>query len=100
MLKLARPVALVVAALTLGSISPAKEIHYSAETLKALDPTVQLASLCGGKNSAASMRTLMMASAAVAQGAEVPKIRLYDGLGKVGFAATANAEAQRHFGQG
>lgn len=101
MTALARPVALALAALTLGSISPARETPYSAETLAALDPTKRLASLCGGKDGPGSMRARLMVAAAAVQAAEAPKVRLYDGLGKVGFPiTTANPDAQRYFEQG
>jgi tetratricopeptide (TPR) repeat protein len=98
---LARPVALAFAALTLGSISPAREPIYSADTLAVLDPTKQFASLCGGKDGAGSMRARLMIAAAAVQAAEAPKVRLHQGLGNVGFPITAaNPEAQRYFEQG
>ena len=97
----ARPVALVFAALTLGSMTPANEPKYSAELLAYLDPTARLASLCGGENGQGSMRARLMIAAAVVQGADAPRMRLYDGLGAVHFpVTTSNPLAQEYFDQG
>ncbi|QIK96935.1 hypothetical protein G7076_11320 [Sphingomonas sp. HDW15A] len=97
----ARPVAYVLAALTLGSMSPANEAKYSAEVLNYLDPTTRFASLCGGENGSGSMRARLMIAAAVVQGAEQPKIKLYEGLGSVHFPiTTSNPLAQKYFDQG
>jgi tetratricopeptide (TPR) repeat protein len=101
MVMIARPVALVLAALTLGSMSPAPEARYSAALLDALDPSKAAGAICGGKAGSGSMRALMMASAAVVQNADAPKIRLYEGLGQVHFPiTTSNPQAQRYFDQG
>jgi tetratricopeptide (TPR) repeat protein len=97
----ARPVAYVLAALTLGSMNPATQPKYSAELLNYLDPTTRLASLCGGENGSGSMRAKLMIAAAVVQSAEAPKMRLYDGLGQVHFPiTTSNPLAQKYFDQG
>ena len=97
----ARPVAYVLAALTLGSMNPATQSKYSAELLNYLDPTTRLASLCGGENGAGSMRAKLMIAAAVVQSADAPKMRLYDGLGQVHFPiTTSNPLAQKYFDQG
>ena len=101
MTTLARPVALAFVAVVLGSVSPAQEPRYSALLLDYLDPTKQLASLCGGENGSGSMRAKLMISAAVVQAADKPRIRLYDGLGGVHFPiTTSNPLAQRYFDQG
>jgi len=97
----ARPVAYVLAALTLGSMNPATEPNYSAELLNYLDPTTRFASLCGGENGSGSMRAKLMVAAAVVQSADKPRIRLYDGLGQVHFPiTTSNPLAQKYFDQG
>ena len=47
------------------------------------------------------MRAKLMVAAAVVQGAEKPRIALYDGLGTISFPiATSNPLAQRYFDQG
>jgi tetratricopeptide (TPR) repeat protein len=97
----ARPVAYVLAALTLGSMNPANEPKFSAALLDYLDPTTRLASLCGGENGTGSMRAKLMIAAAVVQGADKPKIALHDGLGTIRFPiTTSNPLAQRYFDQG
>jgi tetratricopeptide (TPR) repeat protein len=101
MTTLARPVALTLAALALGSFSPAFEPRYDAQLLAYLDPTTRLASLCGGESDSGSMRAKLLVAAAVVQGAERPRVRLYDDLGNVDFAVTsANPQARRYARQG
>lgn len=101
MIRVARPVALAFAALALGSVSPAKQTSFNAETLAAVDPTTRLASLCSGKEGPGSMRARLMVAAAAVQGAPAPQVRMYEGLGKVGFPiTTSNPAAQRYFEQG
>ena len=101
MVTLARPVAYVLAALTLGSMNPAHEPKYSAELLAYFDPTTRLASLCGGENGSGSMRAKLMVAAAVVQSSDKPRIALYDGLGTFRFPiTTTNPMAQRYFDQG
>lgn len=98
-----RALALVISAGALMSVNPPPQQRYSAEMLALLDPSAQMANLCGGKDSAGSMRAkLMMAAAAIqalpAEGASAP---LYDGLGKVHLPiTTSNPLAQRYFDQG
>jgi len=95
-----RPLALVLAAGTLLSVTPAPEQKYSSELLAMLDPTAGMRSLCGG-NGATSMRSLLTASAAVVGEGEVGAIPLYEGLGQVHFPiTTTNPLAQRYFDQG
>ena len=102
MMTLARPVAFALAAVVLGSGSPVQEPRYSAALLDYLDPTKQLASLCGGGNGTGSMRAKLMAAAAVVgQTGDKPRIELYDGLGSIRFPiTTSNPVAQRYFDQG
>ncbi|WP_240325608.1 tetratricopeptide repeat protein [Sphingomonas mesophila] len=93
--------ALTVAALVLGSASPAQEPRYSAALLEYLDPTKRLASLCGGEDRAGSMRSRLMVAAAAVQAAERPRIGLIDGLGGAHLPiTTSNPLAQRYFDQG
>ncbi len=98
----ARPVALVLAAGALLSVSPAPaEAEFSSELLALLDPTAAVTSLCGGKGGAGSMRAKLAISAAVVQQNELAAAPLYDGLGKVHFPiTTSNPLAQRYFDQG
>ena len=101
MRSLARPLALAAAAFTLSSISPAQEAAVSPEVLAYLDPATRLTSLCGGKDGSGSMRTKLMAAAAVVAAADAPRIALHEGLGKVHVPiTTANPLAQRYFDQG
>src|SRR5688500_8489102 len=98
--RFSRSIALLFASGTLMSVTP--PVSYSAELLAMLDPTVRVASLCGGKD-AGSMRANLMLSAAVLQGVETPapSIPLVGGLGKVHFPiTTSNPLAQRYFDQG
>jgi len=101
--RLARPTALALAAGALMSISPAPQTHYSAAMLALLDPTAAVTPLCGGKDSAGSMRARLMMSAAVleAAGSEASAAPVYDGLGNLHFPiTTSNPMAQRYFDQG
>ena len=101
MVTLARPALLAVAALALGSDGAAEEPKYSAELLAYLDPSTRLASLCGGKDGAASMRAKLMVAAAAVQAAEPPRVTLDPGLGKVHLpVTTASPLAQRYVDQG
>ena len=99
-----RPLALVLAAGTLMSISPAPQPRYPAELMAFLDPGSRVANLCGGKEGNGGMRAALMVSAAVLQAAGNPEpksIPLYEGLGKVHFPiTTSNPLAQRYFDQG
>src|SRR5687768_13206920 len=96
-----RPLAFVVAAGAVMSVSPAQEPQYSQEMLALLDPSARMMDLCGGNNGMGMRAKLMIAAAAV-QGAELPAASpLYDGLGKVHFPiTTASPLAQRYFNQG
>ena len=96
-----RPLAFVLAAGTLMSVSPAQEPDYPPELLAHLDPTARVANLCGGSGSRGSMRAKLMMAAAVVQAEPAAASPLYDGLGKVHFPiTTANPLAQRYFDQG
>jgi tetratricopeptide (TPR) repeat protein len=96
-----RPAALVLAAGALMSVTPPAEGNYSAELLAMLDPTAQVASLCGGKDGKASMREKLMLSAAVLQKPAMGEVRLYEGLGTIHFPiSTSDPLAQRYFDQG
>lgn len=99
---IARPLALVLAAGTLMTVSPAPaEPEFSPELLALLDPTAAVTKLCGGKDGASSMRAMLTTAAAVVQQNEVAAVPLYDGLGKVHLPiTTANPLAQRYFDQG
>ena len=96
-----RPLAFVLAAGAVMSVTPAQEPQYSQEMLALLDPSARMMDLCGGKNGMGMRAKLMIAAAAV-QGADLPAaVPLYDGLGKVHFPiTTANPLAQRYFDQG
>src|SRR5690242_15206360 len=99
-----RSLALVLAAGTLMSISPAPHPRYSAELMAFLDPGARVANLCGGKDGNGGMRAALMVSAAVlqaARAAEPATTPLYDGLGKVHLPiTTSNPAAERYFDQG
>jgi len=98
----ARPVALILAAGALMSISPAPQERYSAEMLALLDPTSRVASLCGGRGQG-SMRAKLTMAAAVLQAlpAQTTAAPLYYGLGKVHLPITTTSPlAQRYFDQG
>ena len=97
-----RPLALVLAAGALMSVSPAPEQKFSPELLAMLDPTAGMLSLCGGAHGGAAIRARLAASAAVVQASAVAvEVPLYDGLGKVHFPiTTSNPLAQRYFDQG
>lgn len=101
---LVRPLALVLAAGTLMSISPVPQPKYSAELLTYLDPGTRVGNLCDGKDGAGGMRAKLMMTAAVLQAAGAPEPTqspLYEGLGKVDFRiTTSNPLAQRYFNQG
>lgn len=99
---IARPLALVLAAGTLMTVSPAPaEPEFSPELLVLLDPTAAVTNLCGGKNGASSMRAMLATAAAVVQQNEVTAAPLYDGLGKVHLPiTTSNPLVQRYFNQG
>ena len=96
-----RPLAFVLAAGAVMSVTPAQEPQYSAEMLALLDPSARMMDLCGGKDGM-GMRAKLMVAAAAVQGAELPAaVPLYDGLGKVHFPiTTSNPLAQRYFNQG
>ena len=102
--RITRPLAFVVGACALMSVSPAQEPQYSAELLALLDPTVRVANMCGGKAGGGSMRAKLLIAAAAVQSAadaEVAASPLFDGLGKVDFRiTTSNPLAQRYFNQG
>ena len=84
-----RPLALVLAAGTLMTVSPAPaQPEFSPELLALLDPTAAITNLCGGKNGASSMRAMLTTAAAVVQQNEVARAPLYDGLGKVHLPVT------------
>jgi len=97
-----RPIAAILAAGALMSVTPPPQQRYSAEMLALLDPTAQVANLCGGDSSAGSMRAkLTMAAAIVGDAPAIAPPPLYDGLGKVHLPiTTANPLAQRYFDQG
>ena len=98
---LARPLALAAAAFGLASISPPTQAELSPELMAYLDPATRLASLCGGKGGAGSMRAKLMVSAAIVASAEAPSVALHDGLGEIHFPiATSSPTAQRYFDQG
>ena len=101
MTALVRPLAFVLTAGALMSVSPAQEPKYSDAYLAMLDPSARVADLCGGK-AGTGMRAKLMLSAAVVQGTDLPaKEPLLDGLGKANFAiTTSNPLAQRYFNQG
>ncbi|TGX42560.1 hypothetical protein E5A74_11845 [Sphingomonas naasensis] len=95
-----RVLTLVFAAGALTSFSPAPDPDYSPELLRLLDPTRQLARLCGASGPD-SMRTRLIAASAVGQVWPNTPIPLYDRLGKVHFPiTTASPRAQRYFDQG
>ncbi|HVM21741.1 MAG TPA: tetratricopeptide repeat protein [Sphingomicrobium sp.] len=96
-----QPLAFVLAASALMSVTPAQEPQYSDAQLALLDPTLGVRDLCGGSGSQ-SMRTKLMISAAAVQGADLPaSAPLFDGMGKVHFPITTSSPlAQRYFDQG
>ena len=96
-----RPLAFVLAAGTLMSVSPAQEPDYPPELLAHLDPSTRVSNLCGSGDSRGSMRAKLMLAAAVVQAEPATASPLYDGLGSVHFPiTTANPVAQRYFDQG
>ena len=98
--QLAKPLALALAAGPLMGVTPAQT--YSSEQLSLLDPTIRLASLCGGNRGSQSMRARLSLAAAVVgaqPGNAVPS--LDGGLGSINFRITTSSpEAQRHFTRG
>ena len=92
-------ITIALAATTLMGVSPVET--YSAAQLALLDPSVRMASLCGGRDRGSSMRA-MLAIAAVAVQTDLPTaMPLYDGLGKIDFQITTSVPlAQRYFNQG
>src|SRR5688572_7764352 len=94
-----RAIAVALAGSTLMGVAPAE--LYSAEQLALLDPSTQMASLCGGRDRGSSMRSMLMLAAAAVQGEVPTAMPLYDGLGKIDFVITTdNPLAQRYFNQG
>ena len=91
--RIARPIALILAAGTLVSAGPAHNHPAGAPS--------SLHSASMGQRGMHSMRAMIMASAAAVQQNEVAAVPLYDGLGKVHFPiTTSNPQAQRYFDQG
>jgi tetratricopeptide (TPR) repeat protein len=97
-----RPLAFVLAAGALMSVSPAQETDYSPELLAFLDPTTRLSNLCGGRaDGKGSMRSKLMLSAAVVKMSPSDVVPLSEGLGDVHFPiTTSDPIAQRYFDQG
>ena len=93
MYRIARPIALILAAGTLVSAGPAHDHPVGAPG--------SLHSRSMDQRGVHSMRAMIMASAAAVQQNEVAAVPLYDGLGKVHFPiTTSNPQAQRYFDQG
>ncbi len=97
-----RPLALVLSAGALMSVSPAQDAEYSPELLAFLDPTARVTNLCGGIDGSGSMRAkLTMAAVVLGSRASTQAAPLYDGLGTVHLPiTTSNPLAQRYFNQG
>jgi tetratricopeptide (TPR) repeat protein len=82
----------------LGIAAP---IEFTPQQLALLDPSANMASLCGGGAKGSSMRDKIAMAAALMQAQGAAPIRLYDGVGKIDFQiSTSSPEAQRYFNQG
>ena len=82
----------------LGIAAP---IEFTPQQLALLDPSANMASLCGGGARGSSMRDKIAMAAALMQAQDAAPIRLYDGVGKINFQiSTSSPEAQRYFNQG
>jgi tetratricopeptide (TPR) repeat protein len=91
--------ALALASTSLLGISA--PVEYGSQQLSLLDPSAQMASLCGGGSKRVAMRVELALAAALVQAQPAAGIRLYEGLGKVHFpVSTPSPEAQRYFDQG
>lgn len=91
---------LIVVGILMG-VGPASSASYPPKLLTFLDPTLRLASICGGNRESGSMRARLMTAAAVVQAMPMAVPPLFDQLGQVHFRITTKSpQAQRYFNQG
>lgn len=103
MRRISQSLALAAGAVFLSSMTGGAGASPSAETLARLDPSRQLASLCGGgRTRGAGLRYFLAAAQALpAASADDAPVVLMEGLGDTHFkVATTNPMAQRFFDQG